>query len=409
MFCIEIWEKPLRPKMNILIAPNAFKHSLTAEETALAIQEGLMQSNLDCSCECFPVGDGGDGTGELILKKCTGQIREAIAHDALGKKINSSFGVIDNGKTAVIEMADASGIRLLKREELNPLIATSFGTGQQMKSALDLGVKKIILGMGGSATVDGGTGILKALGIRFLNANKDELKNLPGSLSELDSIDVSGLDARISHCEVVVLCDVDNLLLGDNGAAAMFGPQKGASSADVKKLDAALDRLAQVALQQTGRDMASVKYGGTAGGAAAGLYALLNAQLVNGIEYFLELTGFESALQKADLVITGEGSIDEQTLQGKGPFGVAYRAKLRGLPVIGLAGNVPREPNKNLQKYFDVLLAIGNQPCDLSIALKATADNLKRTAIELGNLIAIATKSNGQFAIEGIPLKKGPA
>ena len=224
--------------MNILIAPNAFKHSLTAEEAALAIREGFLQSNLDCSCECFPVGDGGDGTGELILKKCTGQLRETIAHNALGKEINSSFGLIDNGKTAVIEMADASGIRLLKQEELNPLIATSFGTGEQMKAALDLGVNKIILGMGGSATVDGGTGILKALGIRFLNAHKEELKNLPGSLSELDSMDVSGLDPRISHCEIVVLCDVDNLMLGNNGAAAMFGPQKGASTADVKKLDA---------------------------------------------------------------------------------------------------------------------------------------------------------------------------
>ena len=376
--------------MNILIAPNAFKHSLTAEEAALAIQEGFMQSNLDCACECFPVGDGGDGTGELIIKKCNGQHIEAAAHDALARKINSSFGLIDKGKTAVIEMADASGIRLLKREELNPLVATSFGTGQQMKAALDLGVKKIILGMGGSATVDGGTGILKALGIKFLNGNKEELEKLPGSLTELDSIDVSGLDTRISRCEVVVLCDVDNLLLGNNGAAEMFGPQKGASPADVKKLDAALGRLAQVASQQMGRDIATVKYGGTAGGAAAGLYAMLNAQLVNGIEYFIELTGFESALKKADLVITGEGSIDEQTLQGKGPFGVAYRAKLRGLPVIGLAGNVPGEPNKNLQKYFDVLLPIGHQPCDLSIALKATADNLRRTAVELGNLMAIS-------------------
>ena len=391
--------------MNILIAPNAFKHSLTAEETALAIQEGFMQSNLDCSCECFPVGDGGDGTGELIIKKCDGQIIETNAHDALGRTINSSFGLIDKGKTAIIEMADASGIRLLKKEELNPLIATSFGTGEQMKAALKKGAKKIILGMGGSATVDGGTGILKALGVRFLNANKEELQDVPGRLTELDSIDFSEVDQTISSCEVVVLCDVDNLLLGDNGAAAMFGPQKGASPADVKKLDAALRRLAQVALQQTGRDMATVKYGGTAGGAAAGLYGMLNAQLVNGIEYFLELTGFEIALKKADLVITGEGSIDEQTLQGKGPFGVAYRAKLRGLPVIGLAGNVPRQPNKNLQKYFDVLLAIGHQPCDLSVALKATADNLTRTAIELGNLIAITTKTNTQFAFDTLGLK----
>jgi glycerate kinase len=391
--------------MNILIAPNAFKHSLTAEETASAIREGLMQSKLDCECECFPVADGGDGTGELIIKKCDGQLAASEARDALGRKIKASFGLIDNGKTAVIEMADASGIRLLKREELNPLIATSFGTGEQIKAALDLGVSKIIIGMGGSATVDGGCGILKALGIRFLNAGNQELTGLPGSLTELDTIDVTGIDERILTCEVIVLCDVDNLLLGEKGAAAMFGPQKGASADDVKKLDAALGRLAQAALQQTGKDMAAVKYGGTAGGAAAGLFALLNARLVNGIDYFLELTGFEAALKKADLVITGEGSIDEQTLQGKGPYGVAYRAKLQGLPVIALAGNVPLVPDKNLQKYFDVLLPIGHQPCDLATALKVTAGNLKRTAVELGNLLAIAKSTIHRFSFEAQAFK----
>lgn len=385
--------------MNILIAPNAFKHSLTAEETALAIRDGFTQSQLDCDCECFPIGDGGDGTGELIIKKCDGVIVDTKAHDALGREISAPFGLIHEGQTAVIEMADASGLRLLKREELKPLIATSFGTGEQMKVALDKGVKKIIVGMGGSATVDGGCGILMALGIRFLNKNKEELTGLPGSLVELDSIDVSRIDKRILTCAVIVLCDVDNLLLGSKGAAAMFGPQKGASTEDVKKLDAALGKLAQVAFEQTGKDMAEIKYGGTAGGAAAGLYALLNAQLANGIEYFLDLTNFEASLKKADLVITGEGSIDEQTLQGKGPFGVAYRAKLKGLPVIGLAGRLPAEPDENLQKFFDVLLAIGHQPCDLSVALAATSSNLKRTALQLGNLLAISKNTSQSIAL----------
>lgn len=386
--------------MHILIAPNAFKHSLTAEETALAIQEGFLQSGLDCECECFPVGDGGDGTGVLIIKKRDGQLVGTEVHDALGRKIQASFGLIDKGETAVIEMADASGIRLLKKEELAPLIATSAGTGEQMKAALDKGVKKMIVGMGGSATVDGGCGILKALGVRFLNAAKEELTDLPGSLTGLDTIDVDGIDERVLTCEVIVLCDVDNLLLGEKGAAAMFGPQKGASPDDVKKLDLALSRLAQVVFRQTGRDMTALKYGGTAGGAAAGLYALLNAQLVNGIDYFLELTGFAAALQKADLVVTGEGSIDEQTLQGKGPFGVAYKAKGHGLPVIGLAGNVPVEPNENLQKYFDVLLPIGHQPCDLATALSATASNLKRTALALGNVLSIAKSGADKYAFE---------
>jgi glycerate kinase len=376
--------------MRILISPNAFKHSLTAEEAAVAIREGLMQSKLDCTCECFPIGDGGDGTGELIIKKCGGELVKAAVHDALGRKINASFGLIDKGKTAVIEMADASGIRLLKPEELNPLQATSFGTGEQIKVALDKGANKIIIPMGGSATVDGGSGILNALGIRFLDATGKELSNLPASLTELASVETSGMDERIKEVEVIVLCDVDNLLLGAQGAAAIFGPQKGASAEDVQKLDAALTRLAAIALQQTGKDMSAIKYGGTAGGAAAGLYAFLNAELVNGIDHFLQLTGFDKALEKTDLVITGEGSIDEQTLQGKGPFGVACRAKLKGIPVIGLAGKVPIEQNVHLQKYFDVLLPISHQPLDLKTALASTAKNLIRTSGELGNLLAIA-------------------
>lgn len=376
--------------MHILISPNAFKHALDAEEAANSIQRGLMQSNLQCSCECFPIGDGGDGTGHLIIKKCGGEWVQAEVHDPLGRTINAAFGLIDGGKTAIIEMADASGIRLLKHEELNPLRATSFGTGEQIRLAMDKGAEKIIIGMGGSATVDGACGMLKALGIRFLDVRGDELTDLPESLAGLASVDVSTLDERIKKTEVIVLCDVDNLLLGEQGSATIFGPQKGASPADVKKLDYAVAKLAEVAFRQTGNDMTTIKFGGTAGGAAAGLFAFINAKLVNGIEHFLELTGFDEALEKTDLVITGEGSIDEQTLQGKGPFGVAYRAKLKGLPLVGLAGKIPLERNEKLAKYFDVLLPIGNQPTDLSTALRNTATNLTRTSTELGNVLAIA-------------------
>ena len=226
--------------MHILIAPNAFKNSLTAEEAASAIREGFMQSKLDCDCECFPIGDGGDGTAALIIKKCGGLVVNTTVHDPFGKEIITSFGLIDEGKTAVIEMADASGLRLLKRDELNPLLATSFGTGEQIKMALDKGVKKIIIGMGGSATVDGGCGMLKALGVRFLDANGLELSGLPANFINLASIDLAELDNRVLKTEVIVLCDVDNVLLGDNGAAAMFGPQKGASPQQVLELDAAL-------------------------------------------------------------------------------------------------------------------------------------------------------------------------
>jgi glycerate kinase len=375
--------------MHILIAPNAYKNSLTAREAAIAILKGLQLSKLPCTCECFPIGDGGDGTGELLIEKFKGQLIGADLCDPLGRKVTASFGLIDDGRTAVIEMANASGIRLLRPDELDPLQASSFGTGEMIRIALDEGVKKIILALGGSATVDGGCGILQALGVRFLNAKGNALQARPGNLADLAGIDLSGLDQRILACELVVLCDVDNTLSGDKGAASVFGPQKGANMEGIKKLESFLSALRAIALKETGKDMAAVKYGGAAGGAAAGLYAFLNAKLVNGADYFLQLTGFEKSLQRSDIVITGEGSIDEQTLQGKGPFAVAFRAKNKNIPVIGLAGKVPVKENPLLKEYFNILMAIGNEPTDMNTAIRFTADNLIRSSQEIGDLIAL--------------------
>jgi glycerate kinase len=377
--------------VRILIAPNAFKNSLDATAVAEAIREGLQQSKLKCACECFPVGDGGDGTAALLIKKCRGTIVSAEVHDPLGRKIRARFGLIDNGKTAVIEMADASGLRLLRREEYDPLHATTFGTGELIKCALDKGVNKIIIGIGGSATVDGGTGILRALGVRFLDAGGKILPNLPEGLAELESIDLSGLAQRISRCALTVLCDVENPLLGEQGAARVFGPQKGATGPAIEQLEAVLTKLRDVMFRQTGRDLAAIRHGGAAGGVAAGLQGFLNAKLVNGIDYFLDITGFEDALEKADLVITGEGRMDEQTLRGKGPFGVAVRAKKKNIPVIGLAGQVALEADAPLRKYFARLLAISDASVELDQAMKNTAPDLRRMAIELGSRLALKT------------------
>jgi len=374
--------------MHILIAPNAFKNSLDAEAAAVAIEEGLKQSILVCTTERFPIGDGGDGTGELIVKKCGGNFVSTKVHDPLGRPIHASLGFIDEGKTAIIEMANASGLRLLKPNELNPMETSSFGTGEQIKLALDKGVKKIVIAMGGSATVDGGCGILGALGIRFLNAEGKRLQAIPEALLELASVDLSELDQRILQSELIVLCDVNNPLLGKEGAAAVFGPQKGASPAEVQKLETFLTTFSDVVLQCTGKDISSLQRGGTAGGAAAGLFGFLNAKLVNGIDYFLELTDFDAALMKSDLVITGEGSIDEQTLQGKGPFGVAQKAKLKGITTIALAGKIPEGTNENLLKYFDQLIAISPESVDLITALRETADNLRMASLKLGNELA---------------------
>jgi glycerate kinase len=378
--------------MHILIAPNAFKNSLTADEAACAIEEGLQLSKLKCSTTRFPIADGGDGTGALIIEKCKGQMITTEVHDPLSRKVTSQFGLIDAGKTAVIEMADASGLRLLKIDELNPLQASSRGTGELVRFALDKGVNKIIIAMGGSATVDGGCGILSALGISFFNAENVLLDAVPQSLAALARVDTSELDQRVLNCELIVLCDVNNMLLGPQGAAAVFGPQKGATADDVVKLDNFLRRFADITEKQTGIKMAALKYGGSAGGAAAGVCAFLNAKLVNGIEYFLQITGFEEELQKSDLLITGEGSIDLQTLQGKGPFGVARQAKNKNIPVIGLAGKVPIEPVPELEQYFDILAAIGNRPADLTDALKHTNENLVRTSRVVGDLLHLGKK-----------------
>ncbi|HEY4108507.1 glycerate kinase [Puia sp.] len=411
--------------MHILIAPNAYKNSLTAAEAADAIHAGLQESSLDCHCECFPIADGGDGTGSLLLKRSKGISIDVSVQDPLGRPITAPFGWIDPSTspvseqptaiseppTAIIELADASGLRLLQTGEANALRASTTGTGQLLKAALDKGARRIILCIGGSATVDGGIGILSALGARFLDSSDNPLPPIPEKLPELKRIDLSGLHPSLfdaatgsatrtgmaadAGTRIIVLCDVDNTLLGPAGSAAVFGPQKGASTPEmVRQLDTALSHLRDIVLDTTGKDMASVRYGGAAGGTAAGLYALLNAQLVNGADFFLQYTGFDASLEKAGLVITGEGSIDEQTLQGKGPFAVAKKARRYKIPVIGLAGKLPPEPSPELMEYFDALLPIGHAPQSLEEALLNTAADLRQTATTLGDLLALRTKSD---------------
>jgi len=375
--------------MHILIAPNAFKNSLDAASAAQAIYTGLIKSRLDFTADVCPVADGGDGTGELITAFFGGETITCDTLDPLGRPIKSSYGLIREGSVAVIEMAAASGLRLLDQNELDPLRASSFGTGVLIRHALDQKVKVMLLAMGGSATVDGGTGILTALGARFLDAAGMELarSRLPEDLTELHSVDVSHLDTRIFQTRLVILCDVNSPLLGPEGAAKIYGPQKGANSSAVATLEKALARFNDVTFQQTQKDMAQMIYSGTAGGAAAGLAAFLNAGLVSGGGYFMDLTGFEAALAEADLVITGEGKIDDQTLMGKGAFQVARKAKALNLPVIALAGSVPLVLNGTLAEYFDALIAIGNEPAGLNEALRDTTQNITRVSRAIGELL----------------------
>jgi glycerate kinase len=370
--------------LNILIAPNAFKDAASATEAADAIAKGLLASALAPRCERFPVADGGDGTGELLIERLGGEQRRASVRDPLGRRIDASYGLV--GRTALVEMAAASGLRLLRPDERDPLRVTSFGAGQLIQAALGVGAQRVLLGVGGSATVDGGAGLLEALGADFLDASGAPLADLPRDLARLEVIDLAGVPPSLAGGALVVLCDVGNPILGPAGAAAVYGPQKGASPAVVMALEAALTRFCDVIRRQTGRNVAQLPRGGAAGGVAAGLAGLLDAHLVRGIDYFLDETGFDAALERADLVVTGEGRIDAQTLQGKAPMGVATRAKARGVPVAAFAGQIGDAAD--LARAFDLVLPIADPPRPLAEALARTEEDLTRAARALGDQLA---------------------
>ncbi|WP_028297828.1 glycerate kinase [Olivibacter sitiensis] len=375
---------------SILVAPNAFKHSLDALAAARAIGEGLELGGYRGELSYCPIGDGGDGTVALLLRQLGAEQVPKTVTGPLAEPVRASYGLVRQKKIALIEMSDASGIKLLKDEDRDPMKATSYGTGELILEALDQGVEEIIIGMGGSATVDGGCGILAALGARFYDKQGNLLDACPASLQLLAKVDLYGLDKRLQNVRIVVLCDVTNKLLGTSGAAAVFGPQKGASEEQIKTLDVFLGQLAMQIRQVTGRDMAAVDAGGVAGGAAGGLYAALDAQLKSGIAHFMELTGLEDALKKADMLITGEGSLDRQTLGGKGPYGLALKAKEMGKPVIAIAGKVPLDYDADMHDVFDVVLPICHEPMHLADALKVTRQNLIRTGVVIARFLSIS-------------------
>lgn len=373
--------------MKAVIAPNAFKNSLPADEAAVAIRQGLLQGGYKGDCICHPVGDGGDGTGSLLNDYLGAATVAVIVADPLGRSIAASFGWIAATRTAVIELAAASGLRLLDPKDYDPLRATTAGCGQLIKAALDKGATEILFCIGGSATVDGGTGLLKALGAVFLDGEGQPLQCLPADLIMLRSIDRSDLDQRLYTTRITILCDVKNQLLGPQGAAAVFGPQKGAGPDEVILLEKGLGQLQRVTEQLTGIAINGWPHSGAAGGVAALLAAFCNTEPVNGIDYFLEKTGFAAALTNASTVITGEGAIDHQTLEGKAPYGVAKLAKQYGVPVIGVAGTIPEKEDAALNEYFDWLFSINEQPLPLEAAIRLTRTNLEKAGRKIAMVL----------------------
>jgi len=375
--------------LKILIAPNAFKGSLDAVQAAQAIQRGLERSRLHPSCVLQPIADGGDGMLHVMLAQANGRKMYTTVEDPLGRPVKAAYGLIQNGKTAVIEMAEASGLRLLSPEERDPRRTSTYGTGQLILAALDQGANEIIVGVGGSATVDGGLGIVQALGGKLTDESGNEVPRGADGLAVLHRIDVSEMDSRLSDCQVTVPCDVTNTLVG---AAEVFGPQKGASPQLVAEIEQSFLHYSNLVEQELGKEISHLPRGGAAGGVSAALYAFLNADLVNGTEYLLAKTGFESDLQEADLLITTEGALDQQTQGGKGPFYVAQRAKEQDKPVIILVGSVPSDYSPEDYSTYDAILPIGPRPQSLDEALQHTAENLERTAYQVGNLLTIKSR-----------------
>lgn len=371
--------------MKILISPNAFKGALSAELAAEAIEMGLKQASSSLDCVVLPIADGGDGSLGVIARYLKAEIFSKEVVGPLGERVVANYGWHDSGQTAIVELAEASGIKLV--QSLDPWNATTFGTGQLIRGILARGAKKIYLTVGGSATVDGALGILDALGVTFFEGDELIDNPKPSDIKRISRMEVDALMQLTRECALSILCDVENPLLGDEGAAKIFGPQKGLSDKGVVWFDDALKWLADLVTVATGREVHSLPHGGAAGGVAAVLHGLLGAELLNGGEQILEWTGFLEHLGSADLLITGEGKIDQQTNYGKGPGLVARKANQAGVKVIGLTGGVQTEIVD--AEFFDVVLPIIHSPeVKLQDAMNYTYTNLERTAYQLGKLLA---------------------
>ena len=376
--------------MKIIIAPDSYKESLTAMEVATAIENGFRQVIPNAEYIKLPMADGGEGTVQSLVDASNGTIIEHSVTGPLGEQVNGFFGLMGDGKTAIIEMAAASGLHLVSPELRNPMLTTSFGTGELILAALDKGVEHIIVGIGGSATNDGGIGMAQALGVRFLDENNKQISYGGGALDRLHHIDISNIDPRLVSVRLEVACDVDNPLCGEKGASQVFGPQKGATPEMVTQLDNNLAHYAEIIKRDLGKDVKDMAGAGAAGGMGAALLGLFNAQLRPGIEIVMDAVNLADVLKDADLVITGEGSIDSQTIHGKTPIGVARTAKRFNKPVIGIAGSLSSDCNVVHEHGIDAVFSVVPRSVSLAEALAEAAINVELTARNVAAIYALA-------------------
>ncbi|CAM3827158.1 glycerate kinase [Vibrio aquimaris] len=378
--------------MKIVIAPDSYKESLTAMEVATAIELGFKKVIPEANYIKLPMADGGEGTVQSLVDATNGSILTAKVTGPLGEIVEGFYGLLGEGSTAVIEMAAASGLHLVEPAKRNPMLTTTFGTGELIKQALDSGVTHIILGIGGSATNDGGMGMAQALGARFYDKSGSDLGYGGDALSELARIDLSGLDKRLADVTLEVACDVDNPLCGPKGASHVFGPQKGATPEMAEQLDINLAHFADVIRQTTGIEVINQAGAGAAGGLGAALLGLLNAKLRAGINIVTDFVKLEQEVKDATLVITGEGRIDSQTIYGKTPIGVARIAKQYQLPVIGIAGSVSKDCHVVHKHGIDAVYSVVLGATDLSTALKEAKSNIEITARNIASALALRLK-----------------
>ena len=377
--------------MKILIAPDKFKDALNAIEVCDAIEAGIKSFNSSIEVIKFPLADGGEGTAEILRFHSGGKRIEMEVCDPLFRPIKVDYGLSSDGKTAFIEMAKASGLALLKPDERNCLQTTSFGTGEMILHAIMHGARKIILGIGGSATTDGGIGMAAPLGFNCLDAKGDPLEPIGRELPKIKRIEIDILPFDLNEIEVEVACDVSNPLYGSDGAAYVYGPQKGADPQSVKLLDEGLQNLAKVWKSMDMGDFAQIPGAGAAGGMGAGSMAFLGAKLKSGIELVMEQSNFENYLEAVDLIITGEGKIDDQTLFGKTVQGVCTRANSRDIPVVALCGTLSASSETLDKLGLAFTSSILNGPVQLTEAIESTRDNLSFSAYQLAKLFSMQT------------------
>ncbi|TCB51854.1 glycerate kinase [Acinetobacter sp. ANC 4779] len=377
------------PKIFVL-APDSFKESMTAEQACQAMQRGIEKVFADAYFIHVPMADGGEGTVEALVSCLHGQIIDCEVTGPLStEKVKTYFGLVDNGQTAVIEMAKANGIHLLDPSQRNPLLTTTFGTGEMIKVALDLGVSKIIIGLGGSVTNDAGAGMAQALGTKFLDVVGEAIQVCGDHLDQIQTIDISGFDPRLQQVEIIIASDVNNPLTGINGASHVFGPQKGATAAMVQQLDHNLSYFAELVSKQLNIDAKDIAGAGAAGGLGFGLMVFAGAGIRSGAELVIKQTQLAEKIAQADYVFTGEGGIDFQTKWGKTPFGVAQVAKRLNKPVIACAGHIGDGVEELYDAGFTAIFGIVEGACDLQTALRNGEKNLERTCEAIARTLAL--------------------